>query len=129
MAVAHSVHNGLTAIPATHQYLHGEKVAFGTLVQLVLEGRSRDKIDEVLAFCVSVGLPVTLAQLGIHSMNFDQAKAVAQIAVADGETAHNEPFPLTWMMISDAIKAADQIGKDFLAKRIAHQSLQHEADH
>ena len=33
LAGAHAVHNGLTAIAATHQLYHGEKVAFGTLVQ------------------------------------------------------------------------------------------------
>ena len=39
LAAAHAVHNGLTAAPPTHNYYHGEKVAFGTLVQLVLEGK------------------------------------------------------------------------------------------
>ena len=38
LAAAHAVHNGLTVAPGTHHYLHGEKVAFGLLVQLVLEG-------------------------------------------------------------------------------------------
>ena len=37
LAGAHAIHNGLTAIPETHKMYHGEKVAFGTLVQLVLE--------------------------------------------------------------------------------------------
>src|SRR5262249_56979810 len=37
LAAAHAVHNGLTAAPATHDYFHGEKVAYGLLVQLVLE--------------------------------------------------------------------------------------------
>jgi glycerol dehydrogenase len=38
LAAAHAIHNGLTAAPPTHHYFHGEKVAFGTLVQLVLDG-------------------------------------------------------------------------------------------
>ena len=38
LAAAHAVHNGLTVAPGTHHSLHGEKVAFGLLVQLVLEG-------------------------------------------------------------------------------------------
>lgn len=29
LAVAHALHNGLTAVPETHKYTHGEKVAFG----------------------------------------------------------------------------------------------------
>lgn len=111
LAVAHAVHNGLTTIAETHQYLHGEKVAFGTLVQLVLEGRSAATIDEVLDFCIAVGLPVCLADLGITHLNEEQAQRVATIAVAPGETTHNEPFAVSWTMIHDAIFAADSIGR------------------
>jgi glycerol dehydrogenase len=50
LAVAHSVHDGLTAAPETHDQLHGEKVAFGTLVQLVLEGKESSDIEEVISF-------------------------------------------------------------------------------
>ena len=39
LALAHAVHNGITAIPTSHAFIHGEKVAFGLLTQLVLEGR------------------------------------------------------------------------------------------
>lgn len=111
LAVAHAVHNGLTAVAETHQYLHGEKVAFGTLVQLVLEGRSAPIVDEVLDFCLSVGLPVCLADLGITQLSPVQAQQIAEIAVAPGETAHNEPFAVSWMMIRDAILAADALGR------------------
>lgn len=38
LAAAHGFHNALTLLPETHNYMHGEKVAFGTLVQLVLDG-------------------------------------------------------------------------------------------
>ena len=40
LAAAHAIHNGLTTAKATHAYLHGEKVAFGLLTQLVLEGQA-----------------------------------------------------------------------------------------
>src|SRR5204863_7076773 len=46
LAAAHAVHNGLTAAHQTHAYFHGEKVAFGLLVQLVLEGAPRATIAE-----------------------------------------------------------------------------------
>ncbi|MDY0040761.1 MAG: glycerol dehydrogenase, partial [Desulforhabdus sp.] len=35
LAGAHSVHNGFTVLESSHHKLHGQKVAFGTLVQLV----------------------------------------------------------------------------------------------
>ncbi len=59
LAAAHAIHNGLTAIPDAHHYYHGEKVAFGTLTQLVLENAPLEEIETVAALCHSVGLPVT----------------------------------------------------------------------
>src|SRR6185295_6442907 len=47
LAAAHAIHNGLTAAPPTHHYFHGEKVAFGVIVQLVLEGASQAQFEEV----------------------------------------------------------------------------------
>ena len=37
------------------------------LVQLVLENSPLEEIEEVLDFCVQVGLPVTLEELGVHA--------------------------------------------------------------
>ncbi len=59
LAAAHAIHNGITAIPDAHHYYHGEKVAFGTLTQLVLENAPVDEIETVAALCHSVGLPIT----------------------------------------------------------------------
>jgi glycerol dehydrogenase len=116
LAVAHSVHNGLTAAPETHDRLHGEKVAFGALVQIVLEGRPSSTIDEAMGFCVSVGLPVTLAELGLENLSRETARSIAERAVAPGESAHNEPFEVTAANLMDAIYAADAIGAAFKAR-------------
>ena len=115
LAVAHSVHNGLTAAPETHDRLHGEKVAFGTLVQLVLEGRESALVEEVMGFCASVGLPTTLAELGLAHLAPDRAAAIAERAVAAAESAHNEPFAVTAESIMDAIYATDAWGQAFKA--------------
>ena len=113
LAAAHAVHNGLTAVPETRPYLHGEKVAFGVLVQLVLEGQPHSIIDEVLAFSTSVGLPVTLAEIGLDLMTSDMLNRIATRSTAQGETIHNEPFEVYPEMVADAIKAADAIGRDW----------------
>jgi glycerol dehydrogenase len=117
LAVAHSVHNGLTAAPETHRFLHGEKVAFGTLTQLVLEGRPRALLDEAMGFCADVGLPLTLADLGLAGLSREKAQAIAERAVAPGESAHNEPFDVSAETIRDAIFAADALGAAFKARR------------
>jgi glycerol dehydrogenase len=110
LAVAHSVHNGLTIMPETHAYMHGEKVAFGLIVQLVLEGKGQDVLREVLEFCWSVGLPTNLAALGLANLNRSQIMQIATRATAPGETAHNEPFVVTAEAVADAIAATDLLG-------------------
>lgn len=117
LAVAHSVHNGLTAAPETHDRLHGEKVAFGTLVQLVLEGRESGLVEEVMGFCQSVGLPMTLAELGLENLPTSKAAAIAERAVGDAESAHNEPFAVTAEAVMDALYATDAWGRAFKATR------------
>jgi glycerol dehydrogenase len=113
LAVAHSVHNGLTTASPTHSFLHGEKVAFGVIVQLVLEGRSSAVLDEVLEFSNTVGLPTTLSDIGLSELSRDQLDSIARRTVAPGETAHNEPFEVSEDMVADAILAADAMGRDW----------------
>lgn len=111
LAVAHSIHNGLTTVHETHNYYHGEKVAFGLLVQLVLEGKPMSVIDEVIDFSMNVGLPICLRDLGVYNPSKTLALQIAERATAAGETAHNEPFIVTAEMVADAIMAADSIGR------------------
>ena len=111
LAAAHAVHNGLTVAPGTHHYLHGEKVAFGLLVQLVLEGSSRTTVEQVLGFSTEVGLPITLAEIGLSDLSQDLLAQIARRATAPGETIHNEPFEVTPDMVADAILAADALGR------------------
>jgi glycerol dehydrogenase len=111
LAAAHAVHNGLTAAPATHAYFHGEKVAYGLLVQLVLEGQPRAVLDEVLRFASEVGLPVTLAEVGLTELPAALLREVAARATAPGETIHNEPFEVRPDMVADALLAADALGR------------------
>ncbi len=109
-AGAHSIHNGLTTLKSTRHTLHGEKVAFGVLAQLVLEGRPSDAIKEVQDFCHSVGLPLCLEDLGIEQPTSDDIRQVAVAAVAEGETIHSTWFPVTADMAESAIWTADALG-------------------
>ncbi len=110
LAAAHAVHNGLTAVPETRAYLHGEKVAFGVLVQLMLEGQPNSVLEEVLRFSTSVGLPVTLAEIGLGQMTANMLDRIAVRSMATGETIHNEPFDVHPEMVANAIRAADAAG-------------------
>ena len=114
LAAAHAIHNGLTAIPDAHHYYHGEKVAFGTLTQLVLENASVEEIETVASLCHAVGLPITLAQLDITQDIAEKMRAVAEAACAEGETIHNMPGGATPDQVYAALMVADQYGQRFL---------------
>ena len=111
LAGAHAIHNGFTAIPETHKMYHGEKVAFGTLVQLVLEDAGEDEIMEVIDFCSEVGLPVTLKGLGIEEVKPEQIMEVAKLACAPEDTMGNMPFEVTPEDLYAAIMGADALGR------------------
>jgi glycerol dehydrogenase len=112
-AAAHSIHNGLTTLAATRNNLHGEKVAFGVLAQLVLEGRPSKDIREVQEFCASVGLPICLAELNVIAPSAEEIRQVAETAVAEGETIHATWFPVTAAMVEAAIWTADALGVEY----------------
>ena len=112
-AGAHSIHNGLTTLPELKSRLHGEKVAFGVLAQLVLEGRPYHIIREVQEFCFSVGLPLCLEDLGISSHSSEQVRQVAEAAVAGGETIHATWFTVTAAIVEEAIRTADSLGVNY----------------
>jgi glycerol dehydrogenase len=110
LAGAHAIHNGFTAIEETHSMYHGEKVAFGTLVQLMLENASEEELERVIGFCLEVGLPVCLEDLGIKEAKKEELMEVARIACSDQDTLHNMPFPVSPETVYAAIVAADAMG-------------------
>jgi glycerol dehydrogenase len=113
LAGSHSVHNGFTVLEASHGKFHGQKVAFGVLTQLELEGRPSDEVEEVLDFCASVGLPTCLEDVGIVNPTVEQIRQVAEATTAAGETIHSTWFTVTADMVESAIWAADALGKAY----------------
>ena len=109
-AGAHSIHNGLTTLKSAMHKLHGEKVAFGVLAQLVLEGRPASAIKEVQDFCFSVGLPLCLEDLDIVNPTPEDIRQVAAAAITEGETIHSTWFPVAADMVEAAIRTADALG-------------------
>lgn len=113
LAAAHTIHDALTAVPETHAYYHGEKVAFGTLCQLALENAPQEEIETVLGFCREIGLPVCLEDIGIKALSDELLTKVAATACQPGSNIHNLPFPVTPDMVAAAILAADRIGSAY----------------
>lgn len=95
LAASHAIHNGMTALPELHHLLHGEKVAFGALTQMVLENRSEDEIYDVINFCQTIGLPTTFEALGIPNVSKEDLYKVAALANDKNDTMGNMPFDVS----------------------------------
>lgn len=112
LAAAHSIHNGLSALPETHSYYHGEKVAFGTLTGLHLTDASPDEIETVYSFCEQIGLPTTFAEIGITDTAKERLMEAAIKACAPAESIHHEAVHITPAKIVSAMLVADTMGKN-----------------
>ena len=78
---------------------------------MVLENRPLEEIEEIIAFCKSVGLPTNLSDLGLSSVSRERLYKVAEASTAEGETIHNMPFKVTADDVYSAILVADSLGK------------------
>lgn len=110
LAAAHAIHNGFTVLEECHHMYHGEKVAFGTIVQLVLENRPMEEIEEIILFCMEIGLPTTLEDIGAGKVTPEQLMEVAKASTVEGETIHNLVKTVTAQDVYAAIITADSIG-------------------
>ena len=107
LAAAHAVHDGIVAATETDA-THGEKVCFGLLTQLVLEGRPGDELTDIAQFASGVGLPVTLDGIGVSR---DQTEAIARTACGDSTTMSNQLRDPTPANVERALLAADELGR------------------
>lgn len=108
LAGAHAIHNGFTALDGEiHHLTHGQKVAYGILVQLVLENRPEAEILKYIAFFKNLDLPTTLADLHLEDASYEDLVQVGKLATADGETMKNLHPEITAEQIAQAIKAVD----------------------
>lgn len=107
---AHAVHNGLTHVgknlgknpdKSDRNPIHGEKVAFGILVQLRLEEMIQNNQlaatarQQLLKFYTEIGLPRTLEDLGLGEISLKALQKAAQIALEPKSDIHHLPFKVT----------------------------------
>lgn len=94
---AHAVHNGLTHLPV-HSSIHGEKVAFGILVQLRLEEMvqgnqlAATSRQQLLKFYSELQLPQKLSDLGLGDITLKELEQAAEIALVPKSDIHRLPF-------------------------------------
>jgi glycerol dehydrogenase-like iron-containing ADH family enzyme len=106
---AHAVHNGLTHLLAAHDVLHGEKVAYGILVQLRLEEMvqgnqlAASARQQLLKFYGEIGLPRSLEDLGLKDITLAQLRQVTAIATHPQSDIHRLPFTVSAEQLAAAM--------------------------
>ena len=106
---AHAVHNGLTHLLEAHDVLHGEKVAYGILVQLRLEEMvqgnqlAASARKQLLQFYTAIGLPQSLEDLGLANISLAQLRQVTAIATQPQSDIHRLPFTVSSEQLAAAM--------------------------
>lgn len=129
LAAAHAIHNGMTAAPQTHGLTHGEKVNIGTLTQLIMEGAPSAEIEDFIVFSTKVGLPNSLAEIGLTPEDQKEIRAIAEAATVEGETIHNMPFTVTPELVAEAMTVAETLSRRIRAEHGLREPQLYQAEH
>lgn len=113
LAAAHAIYDAFSVIPGKSQtMLHGEKVAYGTLCELVFDNAPATELDKFIDFFQTVGLPTTLEELHMENCTYADFVKVGKQATIPSETIHNMPMKVTVEDVADAIVAVDSYVKN-----------------
>ena len=65
---AHGLGDHISTMPGGHDWLHGERVAVGLVMQLIIEEYDMSEIEKVLTFLTRCGVPATIKDLGYENL-------------------------------------------------------------
>lgn len=110
-AAAHSIHAGLSVIPASHEILHGFKVGYGIIVQLFMENAPQEEIARVVKFFRQLDLEPSFRGL---KLPFEAAlvKKVAEKSVVN-EVMKNMPISVTVESLVKAMEKTEEMMSRF----------------
>lgn len=112
LAGAHAIHNGFTAVSGEiHHLTHGEKVAYGTLTQMILEKRTDEEIGHYIRFYRSIKMPTTLKEMHLENVSYEELLKIGELANSEQDTLKNLNPNLSANEIADALLAVDAFSK------------------
>src|SRR5699024_12843237 len=86
-AGAHAIHNRFTVLEGDiHHLTHVEKVAYGTLVQLMLELHPEAELKKYISFYRELNLPTTLKEMHLEDVTFKELVKVGEDDTQKDET-------------------------------------------
>jgi glycerol dehydrogenase len=109
LSLAHALVRGFSAHPVLGTFLHGEAVAFGTLVQLIAEGRPQAQIAQHAGLTRRLGLPASFSWFGVERMGAAELDEIARITCTAPYIGHLHP-KTNAAGVRAALELADRIG-------------------
>jgi len=106
-ALAHAFDGAITNISKTKSKFHGERVAVGLLIQLIIEDMKLSEILNIVNFYKKVNLPITLEDLGVNINSKSEIEVFIKNLFREGSYIYNMPFNITKNDIINAIKFLD----------------------
>jgi glycerol dehydrogenase len=107
----HGYHPGHFECCARELY-HGEGVAFGALVNVMLFRWERERILRQLRFTRAVGLPTTLADFDLPDLTAEEVRAECRRLIGEGaEPRFGLPWPLSADDVANAMLEIDHLGR------------------
>lgn len=113
LSLSHALTRGFTAHPVLGGFLHGELVAFGTIVQLVAEDRPEEEVRQHAAFCRRLGLPVRFADMNVAAISQAELDDIAVKTCAAPYIGNLQP-PADAVRVADCLKRADALGNSLV---------------
>ncbi|WP_267592421.1 iron-containing alcohol dehydrogenase family protein [Enterococcus faecalis] len=106
-AAAHAMHDAMSKfLPKSHDYLHGEKVAYGIFYQLALEKRWAI-IDALIPFYQELNLPMSLRQMGLYPEEEAVLDAMVQF-IDSKEKVHLIPIEISEERLRQGIEELEK---------------------
>ncbi len=104
---AHSVHDGLTRVARSAATMHGEKVAYGVLVQLLVEGKESE-VQALLPFYATIGLPHSWRQMNLEFTD-ENLQTVADFVAGPDSPFHAAVPGVTPAQIIEAMRTLETL--------------------
>ena len=110
MAGAHAVHNGMSLVKETHKVLHGTKVSYGILVQLLAEGK-KEEVERLIPFYKENDLAYNLACVNVVEDVEEKIEKIAEFAASEKESFKLAVDVCTPEVVATAMRQLEEMTK------------------
>jgi glycerol dehydrogenase len=118
LSIAHALTRGFSAQASMVRYLHGEMVAFGSIVQLYAQHEDQPRIRQHASLAHDLGLPVRFADFDGYQPGEADLQDIARLTSLAPYIGHITPAATADSLVK-ALKAANDLGESLSARRAA----------